>query len=463
MKLTIWGAARQVTGSMHLLQIDNYNILVDCGLDYEKDTWQEENEAFPFSPADIDLVILTHAHIDHSGNLPTLIRFGFEGQILCTAPTADLTELLLLDSVNIFLSKQRKGRRGKRGFSEGPKPLYLQKHVMETVDRFVTIGFNKSFRINGEISLVFIPVGHLLGAAAAVLSVEEHGIKKTIAFSGDIGRKKYPVLQDPEPLPEVDYLVCESTYGGRNHKSTQTVDELLTNTVNEACIKSPGRLIIPAFSVGRTQALVYSLNRIFSKGMLPRIKVFVDSPLAGYATDIFRKHHSLLNDEAQDFYNKLGDEFEFENLEYIQDMNASKAISNYYEPCIIISSAGMLEGGRIQDHLYYNISNYYCTILFIGYCAKGTLGHRLLRGDPVINLRHRELSVFATIKQTDIFSGHGDHTDLVNFVKQQNPKQIKKVFLVHGEINALEALKIALNDENYVVEIAEKGETYQLN
>jgi metallo-beta-lactamase family protein len=463
MKLTIWGAARQVTGSMHLLQTDNYSILVDCGLDYEKDTWIEENEAFPFSPADIDLVILTHAHIDHSGNLPTLIRFGFEGQILCTPATADLTELLLLDSVNIFLSKQRKRRRGKHGFSEGPKPLYLQKHVMETVDRFVTIGFNKSFRINGQINLTFIPVGHLLGAAAAVLSIEEHGITKTIAFSGDIGRKNYPVLQDPEPLPEVDYLVCESTYGGRNHKSTQTVEELLTETVNEACIRSPGRLIIPAFSVGRTQALVYSLNRIFSKGLLPRIKVFVDSPLAGYATDIFRKHHSLLNDEAQDFYKLLGDEFEFENLDYIQDMNASKAISNYYEPCIIISSAGMLEGGRIQDHLYYNISNYYCTILFIGYCAKGTLGHRLLRGDPVINLRHRELSVFATIKQTDLFSGHGDQTDLINFVKQQSPQKIKKVFLVHGEITAMEAFQSALCEESYAVEIAEKGKTYQLD
>jgi len=463
MKLTIWGAARQVTGSMHLLQTDNYSILVDCGLDYEKDTWIEENEAFPFSPADIDLVILTHAHIDHSGNLPTLIRFGFEGQILCTPATADLTELLLLDSVNIFLSKQRKRRRGKHGFSEGPKPLYLQKHVMETVDRFVTIGFNKSFRINGQIYLTFIPVGHLLGAAAAVLSIEEHGITKTIAFSGDIGRKNYPVLQDPEPLPEVDYLVCESTYGGRNHKSTQTVEELLTETVNEACIKSPGRLIIPAFSVGRTQALVYSLNRIFSKGLLQRIKVFVDSPLAGYATDIFRKHHSLLNDEAQDFYKLLGDEFEFENLDYIQDMNASKAISNYYEPCIIISSAGMLEGGRIQDHLYYNISNYYCTILFIGYCAKGTLGHRLLRGDPVINLRHRELSVFATIKQTDLFSGHGDQTDLINFVKQQSPQKIKKVFLVHGEITAMEAFQSALCEESYAVEIAEKGKTYQLD
>ena len=463
MKLTVWGAAQQVTGSMHLLETDNYKILIDCGLDYERDTWQEENEQFPFNPSDIDLVILTHAHIDHSGNLPTLIRFGFEGQILCTPPTADLAELLLLDSVNIFLNKQRRRRKGKRGSETGPKPLYLQKHVMETVDRFVTIAFNKEFKINGKVSLKFIPVGHLLGAAAVVLTIEEHGLQKTIAFSGDIGRKNYPVLRDPETLPPVDYLVCESTYGGRLHQSKQSIDELLVETVEDTCIKSPGRLIIPAFSIGRTQALVYSLNKIFSKGLLPRIKVFVDSPLATYATDIFRKHHYLLNDEAQDFYNKSGDEFEFENLDYIEDMNASKAISNYFEPCIIISSAGMLEGGRIQDHLYYNISNYYCTILFIGYSAKGTLGHRLLRGDPIINLRHRELSVFATIKQTDLFSGHGDHTDLMNFVKQQDQNKLKRVFLVHGENNSLQALYEALNNENYNVEIARKGLCYQLD
>lgn len=463
MKLTIWGAAQQVTGSMHLLETDSYRILIDCGLDYERNTWLEENEQFPFNPADIDLVILTHAHIDHTGNLPTLIRYGFEGQVLCTPPTADLTELLLLDSVNIFLNKQRKQKKGKKGGNIGPKPLYLQRHVMETVDRFVTIAFNKEFKINGKISLKFIPVGHLLGAAAVVLTIEEHGNTRTIAFSGDIGRANYPVLRDPEALPPVDYLICESTYGGRLHQSKETIDELLVKTVEETCIKSPGRLIIPAFSIGRTQALVYSLNKIFSKGLLPRIKVFVDSPLATYATDIFRKHHHLLNDDAQEFYRRSGDEFEFENLDYIEDMNASKAISNYYEPCIIISSAGMLEGGRIQDHLYYNISNYYCTILFIGYSAKGTLGHRLLRGDPIITLRHRELSVFATIKQTDLFSGHGDHKDLVKFIKQQNQSSLRKVFLVHGETSSLQALYDSLNVENYQVEIAKKGLCYQLD
>lgn len=463
MKLTIWGAAQQVTGSMHLLETDNYSILIDCGLDYEKDTWLEENERFPFIPGEIDLVILTHAHIDHSGNLPTLVRYGFEGQILCTAPTAELTELLLLDSVNVFLNRQRRPGNRKRRSSGGPKPLYLQKHVMETVDRFVSIGFNKPFRINGRISLTFVSVGHLLGAAAVVLTIEEHGQAKTIAFSGDIGRNNYPVLKDPQALPQADYLVCESTYGGRRHKDTQSIEELLIETVNEACIKSPGRLIIPAFSVGRTQALVYSLNRIFSKGLLPAIKVFVDSPLADHATDIFRKYQPLLNAEAAEFYKDMGDEFEFDNLEYIRDMDASKTISNYYEPCIIVSSAGMLEGGRIQDHLYHNISNYYCTILFIGYCAKGTLGHRLLRGDPVVNIRHRELSVFATIKQTDLFSGHGDHDDLVDFVGQQDKDRLKQVFLVHGETTAMDSLSESLKEKGYRVEIAEKGKVYILD
>lgn len=446
---------------MHLLELENYNILIDCGLDYERETYLEQNEQFPFDPSDIDVVILTHAHIDHSGNLPTLVRMGFGGQILCTSPTADLTELLLLDSVNVFLARQRKKRHGKRG-SSGPGPLYLQKHVMETVDRFVTIAFHKSFHINGSTSLTFIPAGHLLGAAHLILTVTEHGIEKKIAFSGDIGRENYPVIVDPEPLPQVDFLVCESTYGGRRHSTGKNIQQVLTETVEEACIKTPGRLIIPAFSIGRTQALVYSLNKIFSKGLLPRVKVFVDSPLAGYATDVFRKHHKLVNEEARDFYNREGDEFEFENLFYTKNMNESRNITNYLEPCIIISSAGMLEGGRIQDHLYYNIQNYYCTILFIGYCAKGTLGHRLLRGDPVVHIRDRDLSVYATIKQTDLLSGHADHDGLVNFVKHQEPEKLKNVFLVHGEPESMLALSRWLEPEGYTITIPERGQVFDL-
>jgi metallo-beta-lactamase family protein len=463
MKLTIHGAARQVTGSMHLLEVDRYKILIDCGLDYEKDRHIQENEDFPFNPSDIDVVVLTHAHIDHSGNLPTLIRLGFEGQILCTSPTADLTELLLLDSVNIFLRKAHKGRKhGRSKFNSGAQPLYLQKHVMDTVERFVTIGFHRPFQVTGNIELTFIPVGHLLGAAAAVFKVTEGGVEKSIAFTGDIGRKNYPVLDDPFPLPNVDYLVTESTYGGRYHSAGKSVEETLVEVIEKACIKEQGRLIIPAFSIGRTQSLVYSLNKIFSSGLLPPVKVFVDSPLATRSTEVFRKYHYLVNQDAQEFYNRQGDEFEFDNLTYVENLKDSRQVSNYFEPCIIISSAGMLDGGRIQDHLFHNIQNYYCTILFIGFCAKGTLGHRLLRGDPIVHIKDRELAVYATIKQTDVLSAHGDHADLVGLIKQLDKTKLKNVFLVHGEMSSMEALAHSLTEDGYTATIPEKGKAIEL-
>jgi len=232
--------------------------------------------------------------------------------------------------------------------------------------------------------------------------------------------------------------------------------------IEKACIKEPGRLIIPAFSIGRTQSLVFSLNKIFSQGLLPPVPVFVDSPMASRATILYRKHHNLVNDEAKDFYNHQGDEFEFENLTYIESIKESKEISNYFEPCIIISSAGMLEGGRIQDHLFYNIQNYYCTILFIGYCAKGTLGYRLLRGDPIVHIKDRELAVYATIKKTDVLSAHGDHDDLMNNIKHVDKAKLKNIFLVHGETDSMQAMADALEVEEYPVVIPVKGVSYEL-
>ena len=460
MNLTIWGAAQQVTGSMHLLQTEQYQILIDCGLDYERNSSQEQNEEFPFNPAEIDVVILTHAHIDHSGNLPTLIRMGFTGQILCTHATKDLAELLLLDSVSIFLSKQRARAKGKSRKSQGPNPLYLQKHVHETIDKMVEIAFNKPFQVNDYIAVEFIPIGHLLGAAAVVLRIVEAGIEKKIAFTGDIGRKNYPLLPDPQALPPVDFLVCESTYGGRFHSQGTSIEEKLTETIQQACVKTPGRLIIPAFSIGRTQSLIYTLNRIFLKKGLTPIPIFVDSPLAQYATEVYRKHRNLLHPEAQAFYAHHGDEFEFENLTYTQNLKESKAITNFYEPCIIISSAGMLEGGRIQDHLYYNVQNLYCTLLFIGFCAPGTLGHKLLRGDSFVRIRDRELPVYATIEKTDLFSGHGDHADLMQVITQQ--KNLQKLFLVHGEPSSMEELAQSASELGYETCIPKRGMQYTL-
>ncbi|HEX3385666.1 MAG TPA: MBL fold metallo-hydrolase RNA specificity domain-containing protein, partial [Mucilaginibacter sp.] len=265
-----------------------------------------------------------------------------------------------------------------------------------------------------------------------------------------------------QELPPVDYLVCESTYGGRYHTKDKTVEQALVETIEKACIKEQGRLIIPAFSIGRTQSLVYSLNKIFTQGLLPPVKVFVDSPMAVSATEIFRKHHSLVNEEAREFYQTKGDEFEFDNLSYTQNLQDSRQVSDYFEPCIIISSAGMLEGGRIQDHLYNNIQNYYCTILFIGYCAKGTLGHRLLRGDPVVYIKDRELSVYATIKQTDVLSAHGDHDDLMNIARQQDKSKLKNIFLVHGEDASMQAFAEGLEEEGYMVTVPEKDVSYIL-
>jgi metallo-beta-lactamase family protein len=270
------------------------------------------------------------------------------------------------------------------------------------------------------------------------------------------------VLNDPQPLPQVDYLISESTYGGRFHTKGASVEETLVEVIEKCCVKEQGRLIIPAFSIGRTQSLVFSLNKIFSSGLLPPVKVFVDSPMASMATGIFRKYHNLVNQEAQDFYRNQGDEFEFDNLTYVETLKDSRQVSNYFEPCIIISSAGMLEGGRIQDHLFYNIQNYYCTILFIGYCAKGTLGYRLLRGDPIVHIKDRDLSVYATIKKTDVLSAHGDHEDLVDTVKQQDKSKLKKVFLVHGETESMQALADGLEFEGYGVVIPEKGLMYEL-
>lgn len=467
MKLTIWGAAAQVTGSMHLLEAGNYKMLIDCGLDYESQTRIEENTFFPFDPSDIDVVLLTHAHIDHSGNLPTLVRSGFRGQIICTPATADLSEVLLLDSANVQLarSEARPSRKKSRRFHikrDVPQVLYFHKHVMDTLDRFVTVNFNRKFPLNDKITLEFIPAGHLLGAASIVLTVTEDNLSKTIAFSGDIGRYNYPLVIDPQPIPPVDYMVCESTYGGRQHQDIENAEEILSRVIQDACIKNPGRLIIPAFSVGRTQALIYTLHKLFSDPLYASIKVFVDSPLASLATAIYKENINSLNDEAKNFFKEQSSLFEFENLRYTEDIHESQQLSNHYEPCIIISSAGMLEGGRIRDHLYHNIQNYYCTILFIGYNAKGTLGHRLLRGDPVVRLKDRELSVYAKIVKTDIFSGHADHSGLLKTITSQKPDELKLLFLIHGEREAMMDLKNDPALKDYRVIIPEKGQTFYL-
>lgn len=478
MKLTFWGAARQVTGSMFLLETeDNYRILIDCGADMDKkaalngqddETPKSPAGFFPFEASSINVVLLTHAHIDHSGNLPNLYREGYEGQILCTDPTYSLTNLLLQDAaslnqrrlVEMGKSKKQKVRKKMAGLQ---KDLFLEKQVRESMENVVPIQYNRKFRLGDDVDVTFIPAGHLLGAAHIVINVFENGEKKSICFSGDIGRRNYPLLGDPEPIPPVDYLICESTYGNRLHINTETPEATLADVIKRTCIDMPGRLIIPSFSVGRTQALLYTLNRLYTEQGFPPIKVFSDSPLALESTKVYQKNLRLLNKEAKVYYEENESLFDFVNFEFLESSKASREVSNYNQPCIIISSSGMVQGGRVEQHVAANISNPYCTILIIGYCAEGTLGWRLLNGQPTISIKDKEEQVLAKVERTDVFSGHGDRDDLVRFVKHQSPDKLKKVFLVHGEFTSMSAFQQTLLDEGFPnVEIPTKGQQYDL-
>lgn len=474
MKLTFWGAARQVTGSTFLLELeDDYRILIDCGMFHEggqdnKPTPLYRGALFPFDASMINVTLLTHAHLDHSGQIPNLYRDGYEGQILCTNPTMQLAEILLMDSAKInrrklhkYHKRKAKGINIKTNFEPGE--LYVEKHVNQALDSFVPIGFGREFKLTKTASVTFIPTGHLLGAANILIKVTENGQEKSILFSGDVGRNDYPLLQDPNTVPQVDYLVCETTYGNREHQSTTDTEEELERVIIETCIDIPGRLIIPAFSIGRTQAILYTLNKISKSKGLPPIKVYSDSPMAFSSNKVYEHNIQHLNGEARAFKTEHGELFDFDNLIFLEDSKSSKALANHSEPCVIISSSGMMTGGRIQHHIKANISNPYCTVFMVGYCAEGTLGRDLLDGKKTLKIGKEEVTVDAKIMHTDAFSGHGDVHDLLRFVDCQTPQAIQKIFLVHGELQAMEDFKVALTDRNFNdIEVPEIGQTFEL-
>jgi metallo-beta-lactamase family protein len=482
MQLSFWGAARQVTGSMFLLELeDGYKILIDCGADLVRDALGEEgaplyrgnSSIFPFEPSEINLVILTHAHIDHSGNFPTLVKDGYEGQVLCTSPTRDLCDILLKDSANLherryntWNANAKKG--GKRIASISQRltsGMYFQHHVEEAMDRFVSLNFNQRFKIRTGLHVTFIPTSHLLGAANVFLEVEVNGNWKKIGFSGDIGRFSYPLLKDPERMPEVDYLICESTYGGRQHSAEGDPLDILAPIIKAACVDKPGRLIIPAFSVGRTQALLYTLNRLYSETDFTPIKVFADSPMALASTRIYQKHLRYLNADAKEFFEDNGELFDFSNLQTIENSKESREIENHLEPCIIVSASGMITGGRIETHLKNNIGNPYATILVIGFSAPGTLGSQLMQDPDWLRIQGKDYKVQAEIKKTDIFSGHGDIDDLMQFVGYQDKTKLKKLFIVHGDYQSgMLPFQETLFEAGYTMaECPEKGTTYTLD
>lgn len=474
MKLTFWGAARQVTGSMHLLQLDSgYTILIDCGLNYEnRKTFEEDNSRFPFAPQEVDLVVLTHAHIDHSGNLPNLIKQGFSGQILCTDASVELTKNLLLDSMNVQMIESHKKRtikkKGKkkikmlrgRGYDDS-QLLYNRKHVEQTVDAMVGIGFRLPFVVNENLTLEFFEAGHILGAASVKITVKEGGKTKNIGFTGDLGNYGSKLVKDPQPMSGLDYLVSESTYGGRLHTDVADAETLLLAYVTNTCVKYNGKLVIPAFSVGRTQAIIFALNQLHVKGLLPpQVRIYSDSPLAIRTTRLYDQYIGSLNDEAQAFYMQHGHLFAFPQLTTIEESKESEIISLSPEPAVIISAAGMVEGGRIQEHVRNNIGNPYSTILIAGFCAPGTLGHELLQGRPSVTINKRERQVYAKIARTDAFSAHPDQNGLMRYFESVHYKKIKKIFLVHGDESSMTKLKEHINLPT--VETPYEGQVFDL-
>ena len=455
MKYTCWGAAKQVTGSMHLLELDSgYKILVDCGIDYEDKDNKTINSHFQFNPKDIDVLLLTHAHIDHSGNIPNLVKQGFQGEILCTEPTAFLLDKLWIDSVNIQNNNFNRRKTAR---------LYGFKEVKEANEQLLTVNFNQKFTLNSEVSCTFHEAGHIIGAASIRIEVTEENSIKTIGFTGDLGNPGSKLIVDPEPMQGLNYLITETTYGNRQHKEKRSPEDVLIEYVTKTCVDQEGRLIIPAFSVGRTQAILFTLKKLFNTGILPPIRVFADSPLALASSNIHNRFSDYLNDEAKNNMLVDGSLFDFKTLYLVEDKSDVEDMELYRDSCIIVSSAGMLEGGRIQHHISDHIQNPSCSILIAGFCSPGTLGAQLLEGRSMIRVKGNDKYVYAKIDQTDVFSAHPDTDGLQEYFEATHTDQLTKIFFVHGEEESMYELKSLLSDDlQKKVVIPSKGESFQL-
>ena len=466
MKLKFCGAAGTTTGSQHLLEVNGKRILLDCGL-YQgrrKDAY-DINCCFPhFNPADIDCVVLSHAHIDHSGNLPNLCAKCFTGNIYATNATRDLCQIMLADSARIqksdidWLNKHR-----LRDGLEAVPVLYSEQDAERCLRQFVTISYDRPMLIADGVSLTFVDAGHILGSAQVLLEITDQadGTKKRFLFSGDVGRGGSEVLRDPVVVQDVDFLLMESTYGGREHEAPPGVGDHFGEVIRDA-VKRGGKILIPAFAVERTQAILYVLHDLFTRGEIPGLPVFVDSPLAVSATEIYRLHPDSFNEAVYEQLFQRENPFGFENLTLIRSVNASMALNDLKGPAIIIAASGMCEAGRILHHLKHNLSDGKTTVLFVGYCAENTLGRRIRDGEPEVSILGGRFKVRARIEAVDSFSGHADHSELLDyFDRTTGPK--KRVWLVHGDHEPAHALREALAEKHHggTVEIAVLGETVE--
>lgn len=467
MKIKFWGAAQTVTGSMHLLELDSgTKVLLDCGLYQGREGFaQEYNRSFPCDPAEIDFLILSHAHIDHCGNIPQLVKHGFKGRIFSTHATYDLVTILLQDSAKIQESDAKRANRW-RAKKNKPLivPLYSPKDVPVALGNFVTLSYENWHRISDEVELLFLDAGHMLGSASVNLRIQDGDRTHRIGFTGDIGRYDSLILRDPQPMPQCDVLISESTYGGKVHQVLDDADQAILDIVKHTCIDKKGKLIIPAFSVGRTQNIIHTLDKLESKGLLPKIPVYVDSPMAVNATGIFEAHPECYDEDLQNYLIHDENPFGFNELHYVRSVDGSKAINDSKDPCIIISASGMMTAGRILHHLRNNIENEATTILVVGYCARGTLGERIVNGAEEVKIHGKPYKVNAEVKILNSFSGHAGQDELLKFIDAgQNPQELKHIYLVHGEGKRGEMFREFLNSNGYTnVTVPARGDVIEL-
>lgn len=455
MHITFCGAAQTTTGSQHLVEINGQRILLDCGL-YQgrRAESYERNQNFPFDPASLDCVVLSHAHIDHSGNLPNLCKHGFSGNIYTTFATRDLCQVMLEDCAKIQVSDVAWVNRHREREGLPPiAPLYTPPEAEQSLRQFITLGYARPLPIAKGVTLTFIDAGHILGSAQIVLDLEEFstGRRKRLAFTGDLGRCSNPILRNPVPPQDVDFLLMESTYGDREHELEMDATAKLAQVVRDAVARK-GKVIIPSFAVERTQQLIYALHRLREADAVPEIPIYVDSPLAISATEIFRLHRECFNEEIYKFLYAKRDPFGFEGLELVRSVEGSMRLNDLHEPAIIISASGMCESGRILHHLKNEIGNPNNTILFVGYCAPDTLGRRLRDGASIVSIFGKQYHRNARVEVMDSYSGHADRSELIDHFRGITGP-LERVWLVHGEPDQSRSLADALRREQRAGEV----------
>lgn len=472
--LTCHGAAGTVTGSKHLLHVQRRDgsitrLLLDCGMfqgEAMRGKGEDPNRRFGFDPGSIDVLVLSHAHIDHSGLVPRLVAEGFNGPIWSTPATRDLCAIMLEDSARIQeydhafdLKKARKHGRAP----EEQEPLYTVDDVQPALALFSTAGYNEPVAIAPGITLTYTDAGHILGSAAVHLVVDDGDRVLRFTFTGDVGRYVDRLLPHPAAFPQADVIVCESTYGDRDHAPLAEAEDELLRHVTEVCVNRRGKLIIPAFSIGKTQEILYTLNALSNAGRLPRVPVFVDSPLAIGATEIVRRYSTLFHASVQAELVKDPDLFTFPGVEYVRKPERSKQINGMEEACIVIAASGMMEAGRVRHHLHHCLPDPANGVLAVGFCAPGTLGDDLLSGDTHVRIFGEQVPVRASVNKMEFYSAHADRNELVRYLGCQDVKQVQRLFLVHGIERSLVSLSNTLAEKGFSrVEIPRRGQRFEL-